>query len=73
VVETSTATRAIAAVVFCVLAVWAWRLVAADSATGIGLAVGRQALSLYDSVPVGTGLRRRFTAAPRIGTPPALR
>jgi hypothetical protein len=48
---------------------------AADSAARIGVAGGREALTLYDSVPLSTksGLRRRFTTSPRIGAPPALR
>jgi hypothetical protein len=75
VLGTSAVKRVIAGIVFCALAAWAWRLMAADSATRIGLAGGRGPLSLYDSVPLGTatGLRRRFSAGRRTGRPPALR
>jgi hypothetical protein len=75
VLGTSTVKRVIAGIVFCALAAWAWRLMAADSAAGIVVAGGREALTLYDSVPLSTksGLRRRFTTSPRIGAPPALR
>jgi hypothetical protein len=72
---TSRVTRVLAGVVFCALAAWAWRLLAADGAVVPGIAGGREALSLYDPVSPreGPGLRRRFGASPRIGVPPALR
>jgi hypothetical protein len=70
---TSRTTRVVAGVVFCALAAWAWRLLAGESETGLGAAGGRGALSLYDSAPLATPLRRRFTAGPRTGAPPALR
>jgi hypothetical protein len=71
---TSRATRITAGVVFCALAAWAWRVLAADAARGVG-PDGREALTLHDFVPAGpdSGLRRRFTAGPRTGAPPALR
>jgi hypothetical protein len=71
---TSRATRITAGVVFCALAAWAWRVLAADGATGVG-PDGREALTLHDFMPAGpdSGLRRRFTAGPRTGAPPALR
>jgi hypothetical protein len=65
----------IAGVVFCALAAWAWRVLAADGATGIEIADGRGELTLHDAVPLERepGLRRRFAAKGRTGSPPPLR
>jgi hypothetical protein len=75
VAETSATVRAITGLVFCALAAWAWRALAAGNGTAIGLAGARPAMNLGDSVPPGSasGLRRRFTAGARVGAPPALR
>jgi hypothetical protein len=72
---TSSAVRVMAGVVFGALALWAWRLLAANNATGIVVADGRRALRLSDPAPFATEPepRRRFAAGPRTGAPPALR
>lgn len=72
---TSRTHRVIAGLVFCALAAWAWRILAANGTIGTPAPAGRGALSLHDAVPLGTdaGLRRRFTTSGRTGAPPALR
>jgi hypothetical protein len=66
--------RAIAAAVLCVLAAWAWRLLAGESAADAALGGnGWEPLSIYDTPPTAAGGSRRLTTGRRTGTPPMLR
>jgi hypothetical protein len=75
VVRTSRAVRTIAGLVFCAFAAWAWRVLASDSAGGIGATDDGDPLGPSLPAPPGTspGLRRRLGSGPRTGPPPALR
>ena len=66
--------RVLAAVVFVVLALWAWRVMSADDVRALGRSV-RPRLTLYDAPELVAGAQRprQYAQGPRLGAPPALR